>query len=159
MKFNTIGIGCLYLTSLFFGSTNLMVAAQTPPTTQKPATATPEATVRSFYKWYLHELNQNHNPVEKPGPTMKKYVTARLLKEIDRMVKGPDGLDGDYFIDAQDWDKEWEDNIVVSALAEQGTKASMNVQFKGPNMSRNVRVNLLQQQGTWKVDKVEELDR
>ena len=90
---------------------------------------------------------------------MKKYVTARLLKEIDRMVKGPDGLDGDYFIDAQDWDKEWEDNIVVSALAEQGTKASMNVQFKGPNMSRNVRVNLLQQQGTWKVDKVEELDR
>ena len=77
-----------------------------------PAPGSPDAVIRSFYKWYVHALNQNSDPFTKQRTIMRRYVSERLIQEIDKVAKGPDGLDGDYFIDAQDWDKDWEKNIV-----------------------------------------------
>src|SRR2546421_5561507 len=72
--------------------------------------ATPEATVRSFYSWYLHELNSNREPIE-DSQGLSKFVTTRLLKAIGRALKREDGIDADLFIDAQDFDPLWEKNI------------------------------------------------
>jgi hypothetical protein len=118
----------------------------------------PEAVIRSFYKWYVHSLNQNSNPFEKQRAIMRRYVTDRLIQEIDKAVKGPDGLDGDYFIDAQDWDKDWEKNIAVSSVVVSKTSASAQITLSGATMSRKLRVTLKQERGTWKIDKVEGLD-
>ena len=80
----------------------LIVAAPSLAQAVAVPARTPEVVIREFYKWYVHALNQEKDPLTGERPVMRKYVTARLIAAIDRMAKGPDGLDGDYFIDAQD---------------------------------------------------------
>jgi len=85
-------------------------------------------------------------------------VTDRLIQEIDKVAKGPDGLDGDYFIDAQDWDKDWEKNIAVASAVASKTSVRAQITLSGATMSRKLRVTLKQERGAWKIDKVEGLD-
>src|SRR3954464_9690885 len=75
--------------------------------------ATPEDCIRNFYRWYVSNLVANRDPM-KQRTEIRRYATERLLKEIAKMVKGPDGLDGDYFVDAQDFDPLWAKNIAIS---------------------------------------------
>src|SRR5438067_992332 len=65
--------------------------------------ATPDDCIRNFYRWYVTNLVANRDPM-KQRKEIRQYATERLLREIDKMVKGPDGLEGDYFVDAQDFD-------------------------------------------------------
>ena len=71
------------------------------------------------------------------------------------MVKGPDGLDGDYFVDAQDFDPLWAKNISISAVKISGDKSSAHVNLDGAKgMRKKLTVFLVKDAGTWKVDKV-----
>jgi hypothetical protein len=116
--------------------------------------ATPEDCTRSFYKWYVRNLVANRDPM-KQRAEIKRYATDRLLKEIDKMVKGPDGLDGDYFTDAQDFDPLWAKNISISAVKITGDKSSAHVLLDGAKgMRKKLTVFLVKDAGTWKVDKV-----
>jgi hypothetical protein len=137
-----------------FGLTVVPSFAQAVTTTPQ----LPDAVIHEFYKWYVHALNQNKEPLTSQRTTMRKYVTLRLIREIDRMAKGPDGLDGDYFIDAQDWDKDWEKNIAVSNLVVKNTIATATVALKGNDMNRNLQLTLKQEAGAWKIDRVKGLD-
>lgn len=139
----------------------LMFGLAAAPSFAQAVTATPpnpDAVIREFYKWYVHALNQNKNPLTGARTVMRKYVTVRLIREIDRMAKGPDGLDGDYFIDAQDWDKEWEKNIAVSNVAVKNVIATATVALSGEQMSRHLQLTLKQEAGAWKIDRVKGLD-
>ncbi len=87
---------------------------------------------------------------------MKRFVTDRLRNEIDKMVKGPDGLDGDYFVDAQDFDNKWAKNIAVSNVKISGTKATADVVLTGSeSMIKRLSLRLVNQGGAWKIDKVQ----
>jgi hypothetical protein len=123
----------------------------------EPATApgsNPSDAIRSFYRWYVTELIANRNPMEN-RKELKRFATERLLKELDRMKKGPDGLDGDYFVDAQDFDDLWAKNITVSEVKISGAKATAEVLLVGkPDMRRRLRVSLVKDGAIWKVDKV-----
>ena len=120
----------------------------------EPSAENPSDSIRNFYRWYVTELIANRNPMEN-GKELKRFATERLLKEIDRMKKGPDGLDGDYFVDAQDFDELWAKNITVSDVKVRGTKASAEVLLAGKgDMRRRLQVSLVKDGGIWKVDKV-----
>jgi hypothetical protein len=120
--------------------------------------ATPEACIRNFYHWYVTNLVANREPM-KQRTEIRRYATERLLKEIDKMAKGPDGLDGDYFVDAQDFDPLWASKIQVSAVQVQGDKASAQVVLDGAKgMRKKLLVHLAKESGTWKVDKVQGRD-
>ena len=87
---------------------------------------------------------------------LKRFATERLLKEIDKMKKGPNGLDGDYFVDAQDFDDLWAKNITVSDLKVSGKNASAEVLLAGKGeMRRKLKVNLVNDGAAWKIDKVQ----
>src|SRR4051812_29948471 len=117
--------------------------------------ATPEDCIRNFYHWYVTNLVANRDPI-KQRSEIRRYATERLLKEIDKMVKGPDGLDGDYFVDAQDFDPLWAKNISISAVKIEGNKSSAHVLLNGSQgMKKNLVVHLVKENGTWKVDKVQ----
>ena len=117
--------------------------------------ATPEDCIRNFYHWYVTNLVANRDPL-KQRQEIRRYATDRLLKEIDKMVKGPDGLDGDYFVDAQDFDPLWAKNITISAVKTQGEKSSAHVLLAGSKgMSKKLVVQLVKTAGGWKVDKVQ----
>jgi Protein of unknown function (DUF3828) len=117
--------------------------------------SSPEAVIRNFYEWYVHSLNQNAEPLEKQRTILKKYVTERLIREIDKIMKGPDGLDADPFLDAQDWDKDWGKDIAVSSIVSSKGIATAQVTLNGnliPN--HKLRVTLKQERDVWKIDKI-----
>src|SRR2546423_1323447 len=117
--------------------------------------ATPEDCIRSFYHWYVTNLVANRDPMKQRGE-IRRYATERLLKEIAKMEKGPDGLDGDYFVDAQDFDPLWAKNIVISDAKTLGDKSSAHVVLNGSKgMRKKLTVHLVKETGTWKVDKVQ----
>ena len=119
---------------------------------------TPEDCIRNFYRWYVTNLVANREPM-KQRSEIRRYATERLLKEIGRMEKGPDGLDGDYFTDAQDFDPLWAKQIEISAVKIQDDKSSAQVLLNGAkNMRKKLVVHLVREAGTWKVDKVQGRD-
>ena len=120
--------------------------------------ATPEDSIRNFYRWYVTNLVANRDPMKQRGE-LKRYATERLLKEIDKMEKGPDGLDGDYFVDAQDFDPLWAKRISISDVQTRGDKSKANVLLDGSKgMQKKLLVHLVKDGGTWKVDKVQGRD-
>jgi hypothetical protein len=131
----------------------LVAAAFATGRAAEPA-ATPEDCIRGFYRWYVTNLVANRDPM-KQRKEIRRYATERLLKEIDKMVKGPDGLDGDYFTDAQDFDPLWAKNISISGVKTTGGKSNAHVHLDGAKgMRKKLIVDLVKEEGTWKVDKV-----
>jgi uncharacterized protein DUF3828 len=140
---------------LITGSIATVNSATSPRAVKSEA---PDVVIKSFYNWYVHALNGNGDPLAHQRARLRQFASARLLREIEKMVKGPDGLDGDYFLDAQDWDKQWEKNIAVSQLQITGNRANATVSLSGPDMSRKLKVQLVREGGKWKIDKVKALD-
>jgi hypothetical protein len=137
----------------------IVVALSAGPIVAAETSATPEECIRNFYRWYVTNLVANRDPMTQ-RKEIRNYATERLLKEIDRMAKGPDGLDSDYFIDAQDFDPLWAKNISISAVQTQGDKSNAHVFLKGAqDMKRKLLVYLVREAGSWKVDKVKGLNR
>jgi hypothetical protein len=122
------------------------------------SSATPEGCIRNFYHWYVTNLVANREPM-KQRAEIRRYATERLLKEIDKMEKGPNGLDGDYFVDAQDFDPLWGSKIQISAVQIHGDKASAQVVLDGAKgMRKKLLVQLVKDGSIWKVDKVQGRD-
>jgi hypothetical protein len=114
----------------------------------------PSDAVRGFYRWYVTALIGNGQPM-KNRKEMKRFVTERLLKEIEIKEKGLIGLDYDYFVASQDFDDLWAKNITVSNLKVSGTKATAEVLLAGKGeMRRRLQVSLVEDDSVWKVDKV-----
>jgi hypothetical protein len=132
----------------------LIVAAAVATGRAAEPAATPEDCIRGFYRWYVTNLVANRDPM-KQRKEMRRYATERLLKEIDKMVKGPGGLDGDYFTDAQDFDPLWAKNIAISGVKTAGDKSNAHVVLDGAKgMRKKLVVDLVKEEGTWKIDKV-----
>lgn len=142
---------------LFFG---LVLMAMGPVRIEVAALAqterTPEATVRAFYAWYLHALNRNQDPLEKQRAELSKFVTQRLLKSINRALNRPEGIDADFFIDAQDWDEAWEQNISTSKATVRAERAIVSVTLRGGESfgNKTLKVGLRREAGIWKIDSV-----
>ncbi len=135
----------------------LVILAACPIRAAEPA-ATPEDCIRNFYHWYVTNLMANRNPM-KQRTEMKRYATERLLKEIEKMEKSPDGLDGDYFVDAQDFDPLWAKKISISDVQTRAEKSQAHVLLDGAKgMRKKLLVRLVKESGTWKVDKVQGRD-
>jgi len=132
----------------------VVAAAITTGRAAEPA-GTPEDCIRAFYNWYVTNLVANRDPM-KQRKEIRRFATERLLREIDKMVKGPDGLNGDYFTDAQDLDPLWAKNISISAVQTKGDKSNAHVLLQGSKgMQKKLIVYLVKEQGAWKVDKVQ----
>jgi len=115
----------------------------------------PAQAVRNFYAWYVHEVVSGARPLEKEQEQMRKFVTERLLTRVDKMPKGPGGLDGDFFLDAQEVDPEWGKNIAVSNNYVGKTMSKLGVILTGRKLgNRQFEVKVLFQEGAWKIDEV-----
>jgi hypothetical protein len=142
---NLMKISIRFVTAAFC----VAFAMQLPAT--EPA-SDPAETIRGFYRWYIGVVSANRTPARSE---MKPFATNRLLNEIEKKSRGPDGLGADYFLDAQDFDKDWSKNISVKGVSIQGDKATATVEFRGREIARHsLQVALVRESGSWKVDKV-----
>ena len=124
-----------------------------------PVAASPEEVAREFYRWYLQTLYKNKEPFKNKA-IIAKYVTPRLIQELTRRMRGPDPIDYDYFLNAQDYGETWDKNIHTARVSNRNNTPVLNVSF-GTNTSNpdhRVKVTLKQIKGVWKIDKVEARD-
>lgn len=111
--------------------------------------ATPEQVVRQFYRWYL---NAGYPEPGRQKSRFRRYVTQRCLREA---MAADDYV---YFTQAQDGDPAWKNHIAVSSAKVRGSTATTLVILGGKDFSLRLRINLLQENGAWKIDKVEDMD-
>lgn len=112
--------------------------------------------VREFYAWYVNTLNESKDVLGTKRDELRKFVTGRLLREIEGMKKGPDGLNGDYFLDAQDWDSEWGKNVTIDKVTVNDASGTVDVTLTGPKVGvRKLKVTVLKKKLRWKIDRVE----
>jgi hypothetical protein len=92
---------------------------------------------------------------KKNGTKLRRFVTDRLLNRIDKMPKGPGGLNGDFFLKAQEVDPEWGKNIAVANDYVGRTMSKLGVILTGRKLGdRQFEVKMLFQEGAWKIDEV-----
>ena len=125
----------------------LPVKAQTTSGLPK-AVEPPQVVIKGFYEWYIRSIARNIDPFKKGRITLKKYVTLKLIREIEKTE-----LDADYFLQSQDWDDAWEKTISISNPKVKGTTATAIVTFNADEYPR-VMVSLKQEGGIWKIDGV-----
>src|SRR5437899_3005856 len=121
--------------------------------------ATPAETVRAFYKWYVHALNKKDegDPINDDKATARKYVTASLLAKIRKAEASEDGLDADYFLAGQDWDKDWEfdRNMTIASPTIAGATATIRMVLHGKEIDdHKLKIVLKKEAGLWKIDRV-----
>lgn len=121
---------------------------------------TPETVVRNFYKWYLTELGAERNP-RNNRQVVLKASSRRLGKWYFSPAYSEWGAD--YFINAQDFDDHWAQNLTVSKAVIKGNTATTKITFSvpkteyGPAYKRTLSVKLVKESGLWKIDTVDNL--
>jgi hypothetical protein len=115
-------------------------------------TAKPDVAAATFYKWYLSELAQNHDPLSGDKKSLVPYVSASLLRQITRMMHSPDGMEADYFIQAQDYLDGWLQHVSTSDTRRQAGVATTIVTLgEKPEDQHRLSVTLLKEAGMWKI--------
>lgn len=126
------------------------VNAETMSSALSRAAKPPEVVIKGFYEWYIRSISQNIDPFKRNRGTLRKYVTLKLIREVEKTE-----LEADYFLQTQDWDDAWEKSVSVSKLQVKGPTATAIVTFNAEEYPR-VMVRLRQEGSIWKIDRVRE---
>ena len=117
-----------------------------------------DSTARAFYKWYVHALSHDvAEPLKSDKAMARKYVTASFLSRIQKAMTREEGLDADPFLSAQDWDKDWETNIVIGKISITGATSTVNAVLPSKQMGdQKLKIIMKKEGGVWRIDQVNE---
>lgn len=116
----------------------------------------PDALAQQFYTWYLHALSEDQSPVDEHDPLLNRYVTMQLLNKITTLIKTPEGMDNDFFLQDQDYNDDWVDHVNTGKFTVNGTSASGEVVLgEEPAGQRHLLVTVHKEGRAWKIDDVE----
>jgi len=119
-------------------------------------TNSPEQAAKSFYQWYVKELNkEGGNPIDSKD-MLGAYVSKRLLKQIQKW-RDAEEYDADYFINAQDFDESWRISTTKAVIVKNTATlkvALKSMKPKNQGFSQNLTVKLIRDGGIWKIDEV-----
>lgn len=116
----------------------------------------PEVVVGEFYKWYLEELAANRNPLTDNRKSLSNYVATSLLQQIEHKMNSKDGMESDYFIQAQDYLDDWITSIAVATPTVNGGVAKTKVTLGATDQSRSeLDVTLRREKLGWKITQVQ----
>ncbi|KQZ80073.1 hypothetical protein ASD55_05175 [Rhodanobacter sp. Root561] len=136
----SIAMACLWL---FLASP---VPAATPHAVDAPAVR-----VQAFYQWYLGELSRDQNPLDEDN-TMDRYVSKALVSEIRKQANSPDGLEQDYFIEAQDILEDWPNHVAVTDEKVDGKTATVRVVLGTIGATgHELKISLVKLGNCWKI--------
>lgn len=112
----------------------------------------PQTVSKDFYSWYLSALNKEESPIDEHDPLLNRYVTLQLLQKINVLIKSPDGMDDDYFLQDQDYSDGWVDHVSVSRFTIDGDYATGDVTLgQAPDDRQLLLVTLHKEPDGWKV--------
>jgi len=116
----------------------------------------PESAVRSFYKWYLEVLKQQINPLKECRPELSRFVTSALMEKLIKEMEGPEGIRVDYFLNAQDYDDDWGNQVNATTKIKEGGQVVLDVILSGKQIpNHRLEISLIREGRDWKIDSVE----
>lgn len=117
---------------------------------------TPESRAKDFYTWYLTAMVKEQDPTKDKTVT-NSYLSVRFSRWY--YSKAGQDADSDAFINSQEWNDAWADNIEVGEAAVTGNKAVLKVKLSSPpdEFVMNLQVILVKEGGKWKIDRVKAL--
>jgi len=111
----------------------------------------PSVTVTQFYKWYLHEMNADHDPLTDGRTKLRGYVTNALITEV---LHGA-GQGADYFTKSQDYFPDWETNLSVKESAiDQANATEVLTMGNTKESTKTFTITLVKEGSAWKIRKV-----
>ncbi|MFP2238512.1 DUF3828 domain-containing protein [Pseudescherichia vulneris] len=118
-------------------------------------TATKQAI--EFNKWYLQQISLDKYPLT-DSHNIDKYVSSSTLKKL-RAAEGNDNeyYDADYFTRSQYIGDDWLQNVTVVASDYEPVCFNVYVSY-GKNKKHTISDCMVKENGTWKVDRVTDLD-
>lgn len=137
--------------------TLVLAAATISPSLATPATAKadPRAAASQFYIWYLGALTANRDPLHDDPSGLSARVSAALIREVRKKLASPDGMEADYFIQAQDYADDWLGHITVApAMGNASANTVVVVLGAQPSTQQRLTVVLAMEGGAWKIRKV-----
>ncbi|HBV40347.1 MAG TPA: hypothetical protein DEF05_11845 [Erwinia sp.] len=115
----------------------------------------PQKISQEFYSWYLSALSKDESPIDEHDPVLNQYVTPQLLQKINVLIKSPDGMDDDFFLQDQDYSDSWVDHVSASRFTVNGEVASGDVALgKDPEDRQLLLVTMRKDKNGWKIDDV-----
>jgi hypothetical protein len=158
MKLLTIALFSILIVALFS-----IAAAPPNEAASSNVEAAPDVVVEEFYKWYIHSVSHQIDPLKAGKTTLQKYVTQRFMRKLERIARemAAGGYDGDYFLEAQrdypdspNLEAEWINSMSTSKLVVKGATATVMISFGDNGALAKERVSLIQEGGSWKIDDV-----
>ena len=113
--------------------------------------------VKKFYGWYMARLNKDKSPMEDRA-MIRKHSSRRLWKWLNSKAYGEFGAD--YFLDAQDFGRDWGTNLKISNFKTKGKITTLTLRMGrtkpeqteiGPH---TINLKLIKESGSWKIDRV-----
>ena len=102
-----------------------------------------------FYKSYITLVSETKSPSDE---FLAKSVSIELIKKIRKQASSEDGLDVDYFLDAQDYLDDWKANIAVTQITVVGNRARAVVSLGLAKPGKyQLSVNLIFIDREWKI--------
>ena len=116
----------------------------------------PESAVRCFYKWYLEVLKRQINPLKECRPELSRFVTSSLMEKLIKKMGGPEGIRVDYFLNAQDYDDDWGNQVNATTKIKEGGQVVLDVVLSGKQITNHrLEISLMRDGCDWKIDSVE----
>lgn len=148
------------ITKTFIGLFIFFLISGNANFSQAQAAQTPEQVATEFYKWYLSQLNRDRDPRTQEKQKVLKYLSRRAGKWLYSIPPGEYGAD--YFIDAQDFDEEWQQTVSASKAIVKGNNASLTITLgvfkdgrKYQGIGKHVlRLKMVKEGGAWKIDRI-----
>jgi hypothetical protein len=114
----------------------------------------PERRVKDFYSWYLKAMVKGKDPTKNKTLT-NSYLSLRFSRWY--YSKAGQDSDSDVFVNSQEWNDAWADNIEVGkAVLISDKTAALHVTLSSPpdEFVMKLQVNLVKEGGKWKIDRV-----
>lgn len=111
----------------------------------------PDQAAARFYRWYMHSLAINQDPLRQSPVQMSAYVSQGLMSELTRRTRRK-GLRADYFIQAQEFMDDWTTDIRVLKPRIAGNLATVVVVLGSTEETRRrLALTLARDGADWKI--------
>ena len=117
---------------------------------------TPEQAAVEFYQWYFREMNAEREPRRQPAK-IRAGASSRLARWYLSDAYSEYGAD--YFIDGQDYERAWANNVSARKATISGNRATVNVRLTSPRgsigfPSKTLNIRMVKEGNLWKIDRV-----
>jgi hypothetical protein len=116
----------------------------------------PEDVLKSFYSWYIRDVQAMKIPILNDRTTLKTYVSSRRIGQVDQLIKTGE-YDADYFTKSQDVMDDWAENIAISNVEIKGNKATAIVVL-GVASPWKLKAYIVSARGQWRIERVEDMN-